>query len=200
MREERKELSVRCNNHPNSTVIKPNTDIREKCLHSPFFGFFDAISNEVANYNRSLSRVPGSSAVETKHGKKDTTDWFTNARIIPPVDVLEREKDYEVHLSVPGIVDQDKINIEFHSDRGELVISGEVPTSEAEENKNRWRVRERATGSFRRVIGLPDKPGVDSERITADYRHGILTLRVPKLEPRESLTVCRIQIGRGSSK
>ncbi|AEY95818.1 FADL397Cp [Eremothecium gossypii FDAG1] len=168
-------------------------------FNSPFFDFFDAINNEVSNYNRLLGRGPGSSAV-TKNGKKDTTDWLTNARIIPPVDVLEQEKDYEVHVSVPGIVDQDKISIEFHSDRGELVISGEVPTKETEENKDGWRVRERATGSFRRVVGLPDKPGVDAEHITANYEHGVLTLRVPKLEPRENQAVRRIQVGRGSAK
>ncbi|AEY99230.1 FAGR408Wp [Eremothecium gossypii FDAG1] len=165
-------------------------------FQSPFFDFFDAINNEVANYNRLLGRAPNSTALQAKNNnKKDTTDWLTSASIIPPVDVLEQEKDYEVHLSVPGIVDQDNINIEFHSDRGELVISGEVPTKETEENKNGWRVRERATGSFRRVIGLPDKPGVDVEHITADYEHGVLTLRVPKLAPRESRAVRKIQIG-----
>ncbi|AGO11046.1 AaceriAFR437Wp [[Ashbya] aceris (nom. inval.)] len=168
--------------------------------HSPFFDFFDAINNEVANYNRLLGRAPSSSALQSKSNKKSTSDWLNAVSIIPPVDVLEKEKEYEVHLSVPGVVDQEKINIEFHSDRGELVISGEVPTKETEENKNGWRVRERATGSFRRVISLPDKPGVDAERITAEYEHGVLALRVPKLEPRESHAVRKIQIGQGKSQ
>ncbi|AGO11045.1 AaceriADL397Cp [[Ashbya] aceris (nom. inval.)] len=169
-------------------------------FYSPFYDFFDAINNEVANYNRLLGRAPSSSsAIQAKSDKKDTSDWLTVVGVVPPVDILEQEKDYEVHISVPGILDQDKINIEFHSDHGELVVSGEVPTKETEKNKNGWRVRERATGSFRRVIGLPDKPGVDAEHITASYENGILTLRVPKLEARESPAVRKIQIGRGST-
>ena len=54
-----------------------------------------------------------------------------------------------------------------------------------EESKDKVKVKESSSGKFKRVITLPDYPGVDADNIKADYASGVLTLTVPKLKPQK---------------
>lgn len=105
--------------------------------------------------------------------------------ITPPVDLLENEKNYALNVTIPGIQNKNSVNVEYHRGKNQIFISGEVPSVLTEENRDRVRVQETAFGKFRRVISLPDYPGIDADNIKADYSSGVLHLDIPKLKPTE---------------
>jgi HSP20 family protein len=71
-----------------------------------------------------------------------------------------------------------KEDIEISLQDGMLTISGERK-SETVEGEKAERT-ERYVGKFRRSISLPTQ--VDSSKVTATYRDGILTVTLPKAE------------------
>ena len=92
------------------------------------------------------------------------------------LDVSEKEDEFVVKASVPGI-NPDDLDISF-SDRT-LTIKGEV-REETEDKDEQYHLRERRYGSFSRTITLPT--AVQADAIDANYDRGILTLRLPKAE------------------
>ena len=84
----------------------------------------------------------------------------------------------EIYAFAPGI---DPAKLEVSIDKGLLTITGERPGDmpEASDKLNVY-AEERFTGAFRRVISLPED--VDSSRVDAAYRDGILRIALPKLE------------------
>jgi len=60
---------------------------------------------------------------------------------------------------------------------GVLTIKGEKQ-EEKEEKKKDYYLRERSYGSFERSFQLPE--GVDTDKIEAGFKKGVLTLTLPK--------------------
>ena len=90
---------------------------------------------------------------------------------VPALDVRETEDEYLVLVDLPGVKSEDVV-VEL-SDQV-LTISGmRAPVGTGEARRG-----ERAYGSFVRRLTLPK--GVDSDKIKAEYRDGVLELRVPK--------------------
>ena len=110
--------------------------------------------------------------------------WFSDfgKDLVPALDILDHENEYEVHVSIPGIKEKKDIGLEYHKDSNEIVISGEIPDVTTEETKGSAKVRERRYGRFKRVVRLPETPGIDNENIKANYTNGVLVLNVPKLQ------------------
>ena len=100
----------------------------------------------------------------------ETTSW------VPAVDVTETEKSYLIRSEVPGV---DPKEISITVDNGILTLTGEKKetTEQKDEDKNIHRV-ERRFGSFQRSFKLPTS--VDPEKVTADYKNGVLTLTIPE--------------------
>jgi len=61
-----------------------------------------------------------------------------------------------------------------------LTLSGERLPADAGGNGRTWHRRERGTGRFLRTIELPVE--IDSERVKAEYRNGLLCVTLPKAE------------------
>ena len=99
-------------------------------------------------------------------------DWAWS----PAVDVLENETHIIIKAELPG-VDKDKIAVSVHD--GVLRLSGERSAEAAQETAQTFR-RERVFGRFARSFSLPVE--VDAEKISADYRDGVLTIAIPKPE------------------
>lgn len=108
--------------------------------------------------------------------------FSNNFDVVPPVDILDNEGDYELHVSIPG-AQKDKINLDFNADKNEVVISGEIPAHSDDKNV---KVSERTSGKFERHITLPSTPKLDEENIKANYTNGVLTLKIPKLSNEKS--------------
>jgi len=98
-------------------------------------------------------------------------DFFT-----PRANVAETEKGMEITVELPGVKPED-VRVEVHG--GELWITGEKKEEKEEKGKTFHRV-ERRYGEFRRVIPLPTT--VDKEKITAEYKEGVLKVEVVKTE------------------
>lgn len=108
---------------------------------------------------------------------------------VPAVDVWETEKELVYAFDLPG-TPEDKISVEF--DDGALTISGERERTDEVRNEGFYRY-ERRFGSFSRTVGLPQ--GVTEDDVKADYRDGVLEIKVTKPEAPKPR---RIQVGSGS--
>ena len=95
--------------------------------------------------------------------------------VFPPVNVFADKDGYVVKLEVPGIGPE---NVNIESEGRTLTISGkrEVPPP----SEGSFHRRERGAGQFARSFQLP--ADVDTARAEASYKHGILTVRIPKKE------------------
>ncbi len=89
-------------------------------------------------------------------------------------EVRESADAVSVRLEVPGM-EPEQIDVSVVDDI--LRVSGEKRT-ERERSRGNYHLTERAYGRFERSFRLPSP--VDAERAEADYRHGVLTLRLPK--------------------
>jgi HSP20 family protein len=92
----------------------------------------------------------------------------------PAVDIVEKEKAYEVTAELPGM---DEKNIEVKLANGGLTIKGEKE-EEKEEKKKEYYLHERRFGSFERSFAIPE--GVDTDKIEASFKKGVLTVTLPK--------------------
>ncbi|GFN22233.1 Hsp20/alpha crystallin family protein [Thermanaeromonas sp. C210] len=90
-------------------------------------------------------------------------------------DVKETEREYVVEAELPGL---EKENIQIVYDDNVLTISvkQEAIIDETRENFIR---KERRSGSIERRFYLE---GVDEAKITASYKNGLLTVKLPKKE------------------
>jgi HSP20 family protein len=94
----------------------------------------------------------------------------------PAVDIREREDAYLVEVELPGLTKDDvKITMENNI----LTIQGEKK-HEKEEKRGNYHRSERLYGSFQRSFTLPSS--VKNEKIEAQYKNGILTVTLPKVE------------------
>jgi HSP20 family protein len=102
------------------------------------------------------------------------TQLRTGPRAVP-VDLLRDGDRYVLAADLPG-VDPGSIDIDLD---GHLLTIRAERTAAAHEGAQ-WIAQERRTGSYVRQFTLGD--GVDTERISASYDHGVLSLVIPLSE------------------
>lgn len=93
-----------------------------------------------------------------------------------PIDLLEKEEEFVVRAVVPGF-GAEEIDISVKEDV--LTLSAEVK-EENETKEETYHVREFQLKSFNCQVRLPSN--VDTDKATADYKNGILTIHLPKLQ------------------
>ena len=96
----------------------------------------------------------------------------------PLADITEDDKEYLIKLEIPGIKKEDvKVAVE----NGVLAITGERKFEKDEKDtKTKFHRVERAYGTFVRTFTMPDNG--DPTKVTAEFRDGVLTVRIPKSE------------------
>ncbi len=102
--------------------------------------------------------------------------------VVPAVDVLEKDGNLILQAELPGMEEKE---IALKLEGNVLTLSGEKKY-ENEEKRGEYRRVERSFGSFTRSFTLPET--ADREKITADYKNGVLTVTVPikpEAKPRE---------------
>src|ERR671915_308350 len=135
-----------------------------------------ALQNDMG---RLMSTFLGQDQVNGENGNRS---WM------PAVDVWETENELVYAFDLPGIP-EDKISVEL--DEGALTVTAERERTQEVSDERFYRF-ERRFGTFSRTIGLPQN--VTEDQIKADYRDGVLEVRVAKPETPKPR---RIQIGRG---
>ena len=136
---------------------------------------------EMASLQNDMSRLMNG-VLGTADGNGDTRTW------IPPVDVWETEDEVVYALDLPGMAEDD-VSVEL--EEGTLTISGTRERKDEVSKDGLYRY-ERRFGSFSRTIGLPQ--GVTDDSVKADYKNGVLEVRVAKPEQPKPR---RIQVGGG---
>ncbi|MFG2424759.1 Hsp20/alpha crystallin family protein [Streptomyces sp. NPDC048448] len=93
-----------------------------------------------------------------------------------PMDAYREGEEYVIALDLPGVA-KDAIDIDV--ERNMLTVKAERrPVAKADDVQ--LELSERPLGVFSRQLVLADT--LDTERITADYEAGVLTLRIPIAE------------------
>ncbi|UCE25668.1 MAG: Hsp20/alpha crystallin family protein [Candidatus Zixiibacteriota bacterium] len=95
---------------------------------------------------------------------------------VPRVDIVDSEENVTMRFEVPGM---DKDNFKISVKDKVLSVSGERKSETEEKGKNFIRTEIRS-GSFCRSFTLPET--IDSEKVKADYKNGILELTLAKRE------------------
>ncbi len=102
--------------------------------------------------------------------------FFVGSMDWPAVDIYETKDEVIVKAAVPGVRPED---IEVTVSGNTVTLRGEV-REEQEAREGSWIRQERRMGAFTRSFVLPVE--VVADKATAEYEHGILTLRLPKAE------------------
>jgi HSP20 family protein len=97
-------------------------------------------------------------------------------RAYPPLNIWADEGSLYVEAELPGF-NLDDLEICVTGDN-QLSLKGERKTPDLESGT--WHRQERGYGSFSRVMELPD--AVDSQKVSAEFKHGVLTITLPKKE------------------
>lgn len=92
----------------------------------------------------------------------------------PPVDVVEKEGEYQITAELPGLEQKD---IQVSCTGSTLTIKGEKKEEKEEKHKDYY-LSERHFGAFQRAFSIPQD--VDAGKIDAKFKNGVLTLTLPK--------------------
>lgn len=125
---------------------------------------------ELSSLRREMDRLWENFFVERPLGKIWEREWA------PSLDMSETKDNFVVKAEVPG-KDAKHIDISLTGDL--LTIRGEK-RQEKEEKEEDYHLVERTYGSFSRSVRLPAE--VESNKIKASYKNGILAITLPKSE------------------
>jgi HSP20 family protein len=94
---------------------------------------------------------------------------------VPPIEawVDKNEKKYHLSFALAGV---DPKDIQLSVQGNNLTVSGEQKASEEKKEAN-YQYQEFSYGRFERAITLPE--GVDTEKLTAEYKNGVLEITAP---------------------
>jgi HSP20 family protein len=94
----------------------------------------------------------------------------------PAVDILETEDAITLKADVPDVNLND---LDIRVENNTLTVKGQRKF-EKNDNVKGWHRIERSYGDFVRSFALPNT--VDTEKVAADYKNGVLSISLPKKE------------------
>lgn len=101
-------------------------------------------------------------------------NWLKRVQEMPTVNVVEKEKEFEIQVAAPGLTKKD-FNITVENDVLTVAVEKEEEKEEKETNFTR---REYNYTNFMRSFNLPEN--IKAEKMDARYENGVLTLLLPK--------------------
>jgi HSP20 family protein len=99
-----------------------------------------------------------------------------------PMNLSSNQDEYTITAFVPGLP-TDAVNLQFNN--GVLTVDGEYPETQLEGQE--VHLSELPVGKFSRSIEFNNP--VDAEKIEANLKDGVLTLRIPKAEDAKPKTI-----------
>ena len=117
-------------------------------------------AEELSNWHRDLDELFGRFL---QRPESSFQSW------VPRMETYRKDNDYVLKVDLPGVNPQD---VHVETEGNLLTISGE---RKGEERGSEY--RETFYGKFERQITLPQ--GVEADKVTANYQHGVLEIRVP---------------------
>ncbi len=131
--------------------------------------FFDTSFEEIFEFSHEIENV----LVEETEGGFATPN---PTNLMPRIDILDTNDAIIVRAELPGMKEED-INIEIMDNV--MTIAGEYS-----DNEERYYYKESHTGSFERSFTLPAV--VTADKAEAEMKNGILSITVPKAEPKKA--------------
>ena len=129
--------------------------------------------------------------MQVRHHLRNFSDFFNTDFMpranstAPAVNVKESEKAYTMELAAPGIK-KEYCRVAIN-DEGNLTIAIENKQEHKHEDKNHHYLRrEFSYSNYEQNYVLPDD--VVKDQISAKVEDGILTITMPKTEPKEKVT------------
>ena len=126
--------------------------------------------NQLGRLREEVNRLFESPLGEWTRGSEFFGEWT------PSVDLLDSKDKLTVKAELPGLRNED---IDISLDGNNLTIAGERKHEEKRKEGETYR-SEMYYGRFQRTIPLPH--AVDPNKITANYKNGLLTVDLPKTE------------------
>jgi HSP20 family protein len=106
---------------------------------------------------------------------KSAESALNEAALMPPVDVIEDAGGITLYADLPG-VPKDRLSLQVEADT--LTIEGEVALDMPEGMEATH--AEVSLPRYRRVFTLSKE--LDTDKVAAEFSHGVLRLRIPKAE------------------
>src|SRR5262245_34879792 len=130
-------------------------------VRDPFWKEFSTLSNRL---NRLLDTP----------SREDQNDFLGSWS--PSVDIFDKGGEVVIHAELPGMKKED---IDVRVENNVLTIRGKKDRKDEVKEEGYFRT-ERVYGSFSRSFSLPTT--VEVSKIAAEYKDGVLTLRLPKAD------------------
>jgi HSP20 family molecular chaperone IbpA len=123
--------------------------------------------------NESVSRTEAATRADA--ATRTHAAQRSDAALMPPVEVIEDSTGITLRADLPG-VPKDKLKLQVEA--GTLTIEGEVSIAMPENMEATY--AEIEVPRFRRVFTLSKE--LDTGKVSAEFKHGVLSLRIPKAE------------------
>jgi HSP20 family protein len=124
-----------------------------------------------------LSSFSGWTPVRNGHYSPPEAEWA------PPIDVIETADEYLIRADLPGV---SKSDLSVTLEDGELILKATRRAEPLAEGAQ-YVFNERAYGTFTRTFGMPS--WAEASSINADFKHGVLTVKVQKTEKAKARTI-----------
>jgi len=121
--------------------------------------------------------------VQKKRELENKEETTIPARIfLPAADIYEAENDLTVILEMPGV---EKKNVDIRVEDGALIVEGRLDLTKYQGLQPVY--TEYNIGHYARSFRLSGK--IDQNKIAAEMKDGVLSLKLPKVEEAKSRTI-----------
>jgi HSP20 family protein len=117
--------------------------------------------------------VQASRATTAGTGQHHERTRYSEAALTPPVDVIEDSNGITLYADLPG-VSREKLDLRVEADTVTIEAEADLAMPEGLTSQH----TEVGLARFRRVFTLSKE--LDTEQVSAELAHGVLTLRIPK--------------------
>jgi HSP20 family protein len=101
-------------------------------------------------------------------------DWSHVNTNVPAANIIEADDHFDIELAAPG---NKKADFKIELEEGVLTISSETEIKSTEKESSFTR-KEFGYSAFKRSFNIPDS--VSADKISANYKEGILSVSLPK--------------------
>ena len=103
-------------------------------------------------------------------------DWGYQKDSLPAVNIITSEDQFDIELATPG---NKKADFQIEVEDDVLIISSET-VSQSRDTETSYERKEFGYNSFQRSFNIPES--VNTDKISATYKEGVLTVSLPKKE------------------
>ena len=140
--------------------------------------WWDDMFREMESLRRDMMRMMDETPMRRRPYSRVSFLPGLRARSYPLLNISEDKDSLFVEALAPGI-DPESLNISFANNQ--LTIVGEKkPAPNGSIKAEAFHRSERAAGRFNRTVNLPVQ--VDTDKVKADYRNGLIYIEMPKSE------------------